>query len=137
MNILRGALTLVTFAGIVGVSGCGGSAGGVGDAKASSAEALAMAVSACSLSAPVEESGSDTEVNDRYDSAATKAAAAAAKNPNFKGAAIALSKWASANRELSRLTGGDQLGPNAPAVQAVVAAEADRDAACWLVTARQ
>ena len=127
----------MAFATIVGVNGCGGATGGVGDAKASSGEALAMVVSACSLSAPAEDSGSDSEVNDRYDGAATKAAAAAAKDPSFKDAATALSKWATANRELSERTLGEPMEPNAPAVQAVIAAQAERDAACRLVTARQ
>ena len=126
----------MTFAAIVGVNGCGGSTGG-GDAKASSREALALAVSACSLSAPAEDSGSDSEVDDRYDSAATKAAAAAAKDPSFKDAATALSKWAITNRELTKRNVGDPREPNAPAVQAVIAAEADRESACRLVSARQ
>ena len=136
MNLRWGPLTVVTFAAIVGVNGYGGATGGVGDAKASSGQALAMAVSACSLSAPVEDSGSDSEVNDRYDSAATKAAAAAAKDPSLRDAATALSKWATANRELSNQNVGDPMGPNTPAVQAVIAAQADREAACRLATAR-
>jgi hypothetical protein len=137
MNILRGALTVVTFAAIVGVNGCGGSTGGVGDAKASGAEALAMAVSACSLSAPEPESGSDSEVDDRYDSAATKAAAAAAMDPEFKDAATALSKWATASRELSNLDEGDPKALITQVHQAFRTAQKDREAACRLVAARQ